>query len=381
MKEYTHGFLYGLNMWVEGEKGWFVGEHMQALFEWDYNTHMCKLIGALPDYEEIRFSGNSRCVKYNEYIYCLPHLGTCIWVYDLSSKIFDKIEIDNTVGVNIDMNYVGQKDGYIFCFSHNFKKMFKIDGEKKKLEMFSLLEDETAEYANFLMIENCIMTWCKNKSAICSFDIVSGEVEMEYIPELKDKGLAFCFDGEKYWFVGKSTELYIWDPHEQNCECINEFSEDLKICYDGKELPFGGPICKNGVIWIPQWRANRSICIAKEDREINEMVLGDWRLDTGNEGLPMSYQYSIKERYMGFYSWREHKIIEVDLEQRTWQYKEIIDGPAIGEFLRKNPKWYKHYLGESELHRMFYGEMMLDASTREVDVDHQSIGTRIYNTL
>lgn len=381
MKERTRGFLYGLNMWVENEKGWFVAESMQALFEWDKNTQRCKLVNVLPDYEEVRLYGNSRCVKYKDYVYCLPHFGTCIWLYDLSSKAFDKIEIDNAVDVNIDMNYVGQKDGYIFGFSHNLKKMFKIDGEKKKLETFLLLEGEIEEHSNFIIRENRIITWCKNDAAICSIDIAGGNVNMEYVRDLKGKTLGICYDGKAYWFAGKEPCIYVWNSIGKNLECISDFSLDFMVCCDKKEPTFGAPIYMNGSILVPQWRANRSICIDTETREWEEMILGDWFLDTTNEGLPLSYQYMIDERYVGFYSWTEHRVIEVDVQQKNWCYKDFIDGQAIAEFLRKNPKWYKYYLGETELHRMFFGEMMEEDSKKELVRMEKQIGMLIHDKM
>lgn len=381
MKERTHGFLYGLNMWVEGERGWFVGEHIQALFEWDYNTHMCRLISALPDYDEIRFCGNSKCVKHKEYIYCLPQAGKCIWIYDLQKHVFDKIEIDNPLDIKMRMDYVGRKGNEIFLFSHGLKKLFKINGEHKKIVNEYLFGNESDIYSNFLFMNDKILTYHSNRSAILSFDISRGEVVEEDIPELKDRVNAFCFDGEKYWFTGRKTELYIWYPVTGVIECMKEFSDEFRWCYEKKDTAFGQVLCEGENIWVFQYRVNRTLCINKDTKEILEIDLGDWREDKFYEGTPMSFQYMVDERYAGLYSWKEHRIIEVDLQQKNWCYKELIDGPAIAEFLRKNPKWYKYYFGEGVLHKMFFGEMMEEDSKKELVRMEKHIGMSIHDRM
>ena len=61
-------FPWSDNWWIEGDRAWFCGGEINALFCVDMNNGQCELVARIPECAIVDFRLNSYCMKYKDII-------------------------------------------------------------------------------------------------------------------------------------------------------------------------------------------------------------------------------------------------------------------------------------------------------------------------
>lgn len=78
-------FPWSDNWWIEGNKAWFCGGDICALFCVNMENGQCEFVVRIPECDIDEFRLYSFCMKYKDTVFCLPSIRKFIWVMQVSS--------------------------------------------------------------------------------------------------------------------------------------------------------------------------------------------------------------------------------------------------------------------------------------------------------
>lgn len=99
MGKNTGNFVWSDNWWVEDNKAWFVGGNYNILFCCDLISSRCEAVACIPTESKSKFRRNPLCIKSKNYVYCMPDIGSSIWIYDIKKDNIHEILCDNPENV------------------------------------------------------------------------------------------------------------------------------------------------------------------------------------------------------------------------------------------------------------------------------------------
>ncbi len=333
-------FPWSDNWWIEDNKAWFCAGEIGALFCVDMESEECKLIARIPECNIYHFRQNSYCIKYENAIFCFPSMGDCVWYYNIKTTQWNKLVIGNTCQLFLCIESYKNGDPQI-CFWDIESKLYVVDLEKKILKRkYQTLNEAKAEIGEYVLRRNKFYGVYSNK--VVTVDLNQHDIRTIVISDVKADLYTICFDGTDFWLSGFGKEIYVWNSERGIIKVINDFpkefglndfTEDQVLLVDtdsffSDDSPFFLTSFLLGkYIWYIPFQANEIIYINKETYGVFALSIPD-ELET-RESLMQNYmgskflmQYIRDDRYIGMYSFKNHRVFEIDSVELTVTYRD-----------------------------------------------------------
>lgn len=403
MKSNNDLFIWGDNWWIEGDKAWFVWGMENILFCLDLNTGKCESAVCIPDDDSNKFRLTPYCVKYGKYIFCMPGLGKCIWVYDLECQNFSRIGIDNPDKCQLAFEFWVWEDKLFAISSGELRKILEINISKKEIDHYYTICEE-GRLARSVMAGNAIYILSVESNRIYQFDLKTKAIKTHTLPDIEGKLWTICFDGEKFWLSGYQKEVYVWNPNTNRINLITDFPKGFGVYDFTKETTTGEADCisenyeyhmfnfsvsAGNKIWFIPYNANK---ILYADKEIQE--LHSFEIDEENETkesimarTSLGYKYLLSylkdDRYLGLFSIKNNCMLEIDTVEMRYTYKRYdycigIDANCLKEYVKQR----NGILSEGILwHRNVYRNLIGVMDSEARNIRGCCIGKNIYRKI
>lgn len=389
------------NWWIEGDKAWFCGGQIGALFCVDMNTQQCKLIAWIPECNFLHFRVYSYCIKFSNKVFCLPSKGKCSWVYDIDKRTWQKLEIDNLDQVRVCLFTYEKSNRQVYLLDKT-GELFEIDLEKLRIaKIWDFLP--CTEIPKYERIDNCL--YCvRDKQIICLSrkGNVINHIAYE-IPEVQSELSTVCYDGTNFWLSGYCKEIYIWNPEQGVIKVIKDFpsqfgfynfckgEEPVSDCIsflNGECTFFEESILLGKYVWFIPSRSDDIIYIDKVTYEVFLLEIeGEKETKESIQNHLMNYKYILLyiyiNRYIGLYSLRNRRFFEIDTVELCVKYRhyglseESIK--SIGKFVA-NSNDEKIFSETKEMDRAVYSYLIKNDFNKE-SIVFQNIGEAIHKSV
>lgn len=395
--ENVNNYLFWSDSWyIEDNNAWFVAGEYNAIFKVDLNAEECSLVAKIPGEKVLEFRQNPRCVKYKEYIYCLPDFGEFIWVYSIQDDIFYKIEIENQENVRLGISYLGIYQDKILLFSRGQQKIFELNFYDNKMEIKCDISSECSYPVSWLIKEGDSLYGISNLNRnIYEYNLGEKVSYTHEITNITDKLTSICYDGDKFWMCGFRKEIYVWKKGSEKVDIINEFPSNFGIYYKDSnervildcdinkyEVPtFVTAQCIGDSVWFIPFQTNKIIRINKNQiHEVQTFDIESEEID-GNKlwnGYSLHHKYLVEyvkdNRYLELFSLKNDRVLQIDTEEGTYEYLNIHNPDNL--FIDERTS---DILGEgNKISAIMYGQMLKGKSTNTITEINENTGKNIW---
>ncbi len=395
MMNNNHQFVWSDGWYIEGDRAWFIGGREGILFCLDLETKKCEYVAEIP--EKIRaFRIISRCIKCENNIFCMPDRGNSIWVYDLICRNFKEINIYNPENVRIEIAGMWKFENRIFAVSYGMGQMIEIDSEQKVIVSYHMLGGSEELVTYTIRINNGIYS-LYGSGKVYIFDMETKETVMYKLPYINRRFHSLCMVGNKFWLSGYCKELYLWDKENNSISIkggfpyefgIYDYSRDTVGKIDCKTAKYETPafsysIVVGGRVWFIPNQTNQILYMdqdsdklytfkIKEENETRQSLLEN------EYGAKYLLEYVIDERYIGLFSLKNKKILEIDTRQLEYSWKKYYFSQRC---LTKCAEIYKNvFCDRFSFERELYGNR-IRLSNYDDNINKDSVGMKIHQKM
>lgn len=339
---------------VEDNDVWFVGRSGNDLCKGNLLSENCQYITTIPSIKgRQRWRLNPLCIKYSEYVVCLPDIGECIWVYDLQKEKFTKIEIENPSLVRLGFYCCWVIEKKLWAWSDGLKSIIEIDLENMQIEnYYTVTGNKNESFARqAIAVENNIYVFSSERKILYEFNIIYKKIKEYEIPQIGDGIFSICYDGEFFWFTGLDECIYMWNSKTGYTKELTDFPRDFKVDRSGSFPLFYDSICTETYICFIPFNVPGTICnsvllVSRRNYEMKVIRLyNDNRFDGG-----YVLEYIREGRYIGIHYSYNDFISEIDLTNFEIQEKHMRF--AFEDYM----VLFKHH----SLHNIYYEEHIHD---------------------
>lgn len=310
-------------IFMEDSDLWLVSRDGNDLIKGNLLTEECEYIASIPPYESGTYGayrGNSLCTKYRDHILCLPDLGNCIWVYDLTGRHFTKIAVENPNSVRLGFSWCHIMCGTLWAWSGGLKSLLEIDLEQMKIRSYHSFADSADEAFAYqvFVLEETFYAFSAEKKILYKYSLLSGRTDTYKIPEIGEGIFTICYNGDAIWFSGIEECLYRWDMNNGDLIRLDIFPKDFQvfqIASDDRRPLFYKSLCQNGYIWfvpfnVPGTLCNSILAVDLNTYKMKAVKLGNER-DNGQGAY--TFEYVKDGRWIGFFYSKNDFISEIDM--------------------------------------------------------------------
>lgn len=384
MKGKDQSFIWSEGWWLEGDKAWFVDGMSNTLFCADMNTGECEKVNCIPNFGESTYCQNPYCVKCGRDIYCIPGYGGSIWIYNLDDNTFTEIDIDRPKQ-HLSGSQFWIWGDILFIVMANWNKVMEVSISQRRITNYYII-CENDSIRRGVLVGDKIYAVSSESGKIYQFDILTKGVKVYIHPDIAKKLFAICYDGEKFWMGGYQKDLYIWDKEKDNLTTIS-FPSDFKIDnIENYQVPmFGKAIAVGEYIWFIPIIAEKIIYINKKTAVLSVFEIFEenkiWiSLQKFQGRADYIYQYVRDDRYIGLYSTKNGRILEIDTEKLIYQWKEYYFSEQYMQQYREICGGI-YYEGQDPLCIQDYHMRSLVAAFELGNIDIDSVGMKIYTRI
>ncbi len=394
-------FPWSDNWWIDGDKAWFCGGEIVALFCVDLKKKQCELVARIPESNIIDFRVYSYCIKYKNIIFCMPSMGNCIWCYATQEKKWGKIEIGNKYPLSICMLSYKKNSSRVYL-QDKAGQMFELNLEKKEIKKIYQHEKKSDEIGKYVLVDSKLYHAMDNRIYCTNINNTIDTIRYE-ISDIKGEIFTICYDGFNFWLSGHSKEIFIWNPQGGIVQVITDFPKEFGFYhFRVGEIPyldcvssfnteasfFEDSIVLGKYIWFIPCRSDDIIYVDKETYEVFLLEIEEERETKESiEKHLMDFKYLIEyvreDRYIGLYSCKRRLMFEIDavelcVKNRNYYLnnesflsitKEIVDYDSRKIF-REN----------RAIERKLYSALLKEKGKKEESTFH-NIGNSIYYTF
>lgn len=386
------------NIWIEGNKAWFVSTVMNVLFQVDMDTGKYEYITELPDCKYPDFRRNSRCLKYKDYICCFPNFGDVIWIYNLQNKQTNYIEIDNPLNCHILICNFWLEREYVYAVSYGLKEIIEINMEQQKITNYYEVPYDDKEVCKDIIKssdkkEEKIFLLFKNN--IYEFDIMT-KLWKTYNPNLSSELTTITYENDNFWLTDDTKEIYIWNKTFDTLKVLKDFPKDFGqynftdeeseiVDYEIEKFPcqvFFDSINTTKHIWFIPFQTNHILYLDKKTHKISKLEISEEEetresLNTRFMSAKYLILYHKTDGRLGLYSFKKRTLLEINTNDLSRKYIELkIDLKGIDKILKK----YKIILQESSNSLVDIIELV-SFDNYKTQNSSKNIGEKIYTVL
>lgn len=401
-EKYEKILLSSRDWYVDGEQAWFVDSEQSILFCVNLHTRVCEFQEEIPSENSKRYGLNPRCVGFGDDIFCMPSMGTHIWVFQKKIRKFLKIGIDNfdrcsPIGVYWSFVY----NDKIYAVSYGIGRIIEINPVTKEVDSYYPIEmDVTAPYV--CMAENIIYSLASELNKIICFDVLKKETFIYNIPDIDKKIREICVDGKKIWMCGYYKEIYLWNKEDDSINIINDFparfgvynsgkdKEDILDCesYEYESPAFAVLVAVDEYIWCIPYMTNKILYINRNTYKIEALDI-EGEVETEKSILSRRFTngkyylvYIRENRYIGLFSTKNNHIVEIDARERKtevyeYSYSDLCQERVKRVFLKDKDIMYENAV--INLENYFDGTLEVNAENGVNGFNN--IGLNIYQEI
>ena len=397
------GFLPCSDNWcVDGNRAWCVDVERNILYCINLQSREFEFMKEIPEKSTNTFRMNPNCIKYRDFIFCMPTTGNSIWIYQIKNSQFQQIKIHNPNGVKIAMVDFWQFDEKMYVVSRGLKQVFEINMEEQKIDnCYDLYNIDASWITKSIVVGKVIYSICIAASEIHLFDLETKSVSKYYIQNIKGGFETICFDGKNFWLSGCRKEIYVWNEGKDTVTILNNFPAQFgkyniqsskKEFLDCKTVEFEAytvffqSVAIGRYIWFVPLLMNKLIYVDKDSFEIFAFEIENE--DETRETL-MSRQMNIKfimeyvreERYLGIFSTKNNCIIEIDAlenkyEKNYFGFNHSFIENMVQMYMKHEGVCFKE---NDSLDRMAFAEL-LNMDPQRKKISSVSAGYSIYQS-
>lgn len=334
MKSMSQTFIWSDGWWLEDDKGWFVDGMSNTLFCVDLNTGECEKVCSIPGSEEGTYRQNPYCFKCGSDIYCTPGSGGSIWIYNLDNGTLIELEMDRPKQHELGSQFWIWGE-MVFLVTANWNKIIEVSISQKAItNYYTICENDGIRGS--VLVGDDIYAVSSKSGIIYQFDLMSKEVRAYLLPGIENRISTICFDGEKFWLSGYQDEVYIWNKEKDNLTTIN-FSNQLEESYSDNKVEQTVDNCSSPVfnrvvavgeyIWFIPIRKGKIVYANKVTTEL--FMFEVFEEDGISVALKKAQgignyllEYVRNDRYIGLFSANNSRVLEIDVKQLIYQWKE-----------------------------------------------------------
>lgn len=387
-------FIWSTGWWIENNDAWFVSGEDNILFHVDLSTGKCDNEACLPESNEKAYCLNPNCFKRDRDIFCIPGFEQCIWVYNLDNHIFTKIGIDKPKEP-FGRGFWILGDA-VYIVPGNWNKVIEMSISQRVItNYYTICKNDSIQRST--LVGDKIYAASTGFGRIYQFDLFTKEMNTIFFPDMEKKCNTICFDGKRFWMSGYQKELYVWDKERDNFTIISNFPEGFEIPdfrrdidknSNMAEMPmFSYSVVVGRYIWFIPRLAEKIVYVDVKNEtlflfdifeadETKEQYLARVDLGLGNYLL----EYVRDERYIGLFSTRNRRIVEIDAEQLSFQWKEYYLSDKYIQYCGKLCDGI-YYEGSGSLYDQAYVMEIQTANYKINNIEINDIGKKIHSSL
>ena len=394
-------FPWSDNWWIEGDKAWFCGGEINALFCMDMNSGQCDLIARIPECDFRGFRVYSYCIKSENMIFCLPGIASNIWCYDLKKEDWEKTEVGNKNQLCAFTNIYRQSSSSIWLLEDMADRIFELDLKRKIVKKeYSFLANESEFFDGGILVKNELYGVVDNK--VFCVNTKQTDIKVYEIAGIKSALATICYDGHNFWISSFCKEIYIWNPKQGIVKTLTEFPNEFGIYNLNTNCPVlvdydslystGYPLFVISLdlgkyIWHIPLHSDEILYIDKESYKI-EILEIEGEQET-KESLQRDFkvkylvQYIREDRYIGLYSFKRQLIFEIDTESLCVKNRnyELSDQAFLA--IAQADGYYdgrRMFRERNEKDQIFFSAL-LSVNDKKKNNFSQSVGRIIYHAL
>ncbi|MBD5448775.1 MAG: hypothetical protein HDR28_01175 [Lachnospiraceae bacterium] len=394
-------FPWSDNWWIEGNRAWFCGGEINALFCMNMNSGQCELLARIPECDFRNYRLYSYCMKYGDNVFCLPRIANVIWCYDLKKKIWEKIEIGSKNQLVMSTTAYKKMDNRIWLLEDGTGRILEVNLEQKvKEKEYNLFTYGTEVCDGCLLVGNKLYYIADDK--VYCINIDNADISVYDIDGVRARLATICYDGNNFWMSSFCKEIYIWNPKQGVVKVITEFPKQFGVynfnrytlglvdcdSFYSTEYPFFiMSIFLGKYIWYIPFQSNEILYIDKETHKMNILdIEGEQETE---ESLQRSFcskyivQYIREDRYIGLYSLKRQLIFEIDtvdlcVKNRNYKLSDkAFLAIAQGDGFYDGRRMFR----ESREKDQLFFSALLSANDKGTNNLSQSVGKLIYHAL
>lgn len=334
MKDYSQTFIWSDGWCLESDKAWFVDGMSNTLFCVKLHSGKCEKVGCIPESKKGAYRRNPYCVKCGKDIFCIPGYGESIWIYNLDDKNFTEINLEGLGECHLGKQAWVWNDK-IFIVVANWNKIIEISISQREVTAYhTICGDDNVQKS--ILVGDKIYAVSSGFGRIYQFDLLTKKVTVHLLPDREKKMFAMCFDGERFWLSGYQNEVYLWDKEKDSFTTISlsnvyevyNFDKMAEKITDNNVPPvFNRIIYVGGFIWFIPIHSKKILYADKKNAALSVLEIHE------EDKISVSLQkmqgignflmeYVRDSRYIGLFSAQNSRVLEVDTEQLTYQWKK-----------------------------------------------------------
>lgn len=388
MYSFIDKYIWGEEFWIENDVAWYVGMEVNALFCLHFDTSEYEMVKQLPDLR-MEALGGFRCMKIKDRIYCFPARGREILIYSLKEEKFSRIEVTNNTNKGLGIINVFEQADKLYIVSQNLKQVLVMDIETESITEYHTIADDVEIMLGLETVGNNIYCWEWMGNRIYEYNLKSASVHQYILKDVKEGIGTICFNGAHFILTGYSGKVYCWNKDENRVSSLGDFPRGFGIypfTYNKYKQCFITSRLISGKVWFIPYAAN---CIIYMDDSftLRALEIDSEREDSDSlnrQSWPYKYEvcYVVKDRYLGLYSFKNKRILEIDTVTGKSSEKDF--------YLNQQGKQELYNIYQKENGKILFEENKTDcikacflrSSYYKAQADvYSPIGKQIYNTV
>lgn len=323
------------NWWFEANRVWFIIGARNILCCFNLNSHECEVMVSIPDVLSTRFRAVSKCMKYQDEVYCFPIYGNSIWVYSIEGGFFSEIIMGQFHEECPEIHDFWEYNGKIFAVSIGWKQMLIINTEEKRIEDYYGICKEGG-IARSVKAGTVIYSVSNISEKIYGFNLITREVAVYDLPRIGRKYNTICFDGANFCLSGYREEIYIWNKERNTiniypcipkgtykCNFKKNICNGAENILEENEMPvFLYSVMVGKYSWFIPFQMGEILYMDRENQQIFmfEIECEESFLYEGELKGKYILEYVKDNRYLGLFSIKNNQIVEIDTEKLTCRW-------------------------------------------------------------
>ena len=317
-------------------EAWFVSADFGELFHVDIDGHNISFLSKIPQ-DVIIWRSHPICIKYDNYIYCLPDNGKCVWQYDIYTNEWVSISLKNSIARLNARQYI-VIDNVLWFFACGLKCIIKLNMALGTIEDYVGLPVNSSESIGAVSIKNDQFYFIfETSSVVGQYDVLSDKWAWIQFNENNDRHHTLCLADGFMFMSGNKKKLYCFDR-----ECKKNKDIDLPLSFG--EYDFAGNkselldtnsqvyksstfakilYCQNN-IWLIPYRTSHILFMNLEDFELHEFSIpedNETMQTASRHIIPRKYLilYIRENRFIGLYSTKNECIYDIDTCEKNYK--------------------------------------------------------------
>ncbi len=398
MNDNSNCFIWSDNWYIDNNEAWFVDGERDILCCLNLKSNTCDYAVKIPNSNLDEFRLNSRCIKFENEVFCMPDKGERIWVYNLNDRYFQQIDIKNPNKVRISIVDFWEYDNKLFAVSIGLKQVIEINIDKKVIDnYYALCDTPEKQIAKSIKVGMNIYCVSAVSNHIYQFDLKIKKSTVYTIPKAEGGFYTISFDGCKFWLSGYRKEIYIWDKENNSTNILRDFPRQFgiynfarneKYILDCERTVYDTPAfiesrVAGNYIWFIPFQTNKIIYVDRVTFQVNVLENEENESISSLSSYYLAHKYLVlymeDDRYIGLFSFKDNSVLEIDAIKMTIVKKVYSFGQEyLNTFMAALEKNFNEV---NWFHRIIFQKILLAASTRVNRKMSNEVGTSIYSKM